>query len=289
MPATVPRRDRLPLPLTSANWLILLFIVAAMLLPMLNVLAVSFSTNVNSEVPGLVLFPRPLSFEGYQLIWSYMNLWRPLLNTVYVSTVGTLIHVLLSCLGGYILIQRDLPFRKLMTSFILLTMTIPSELTLVAIYAVNKQYHLINTYAGLIVNGAASGFSILLMRNYFLNVPSSLAEAARIDATPEYRIFWKIFMRLSRPGVITIATLQLISRWNNISTVVTLISDLKKTTLPVILRWLLFDQATTSGLAYIFANAKMAAVIITAVPLVIVYFAAQRYFVAGAFIGSVKG
>jgi putative aldouronate transport system permease protein len=64
---------------------------------------------------------------------------------------------------------------------------------------------------------------------------------------------------------------------------------LKKTTLPVILRWLLFDQATTSGLVYIFANAKMAAVVITAVPLVIVYFAAQRYFVAGAFVGSVKG
>jgi putative aldouronate transport system permease protein len=168
-------------------------------------------------------------------------------------------------------------------------MTIPSELTLVAIYAVNKQYHLINTYAGLIVNGAASGFSILLMRNYFLNVPQSLAEAARIDAAPEYRIFWKIFMRLSKPGVITVATLQLISRWNNISMVVTLISDLKKTTLPVILRWLLFDQATTSGYAYIFANAKMAAVVITAVPLVIVYFAAQRYFVTGAFVGSVKG
>lgn len=289
MRETTIHRDRLPLPLLWANVALILFVIMLMGLPMINVLAVSFSTKAMSETPGLVLFPAPPTVQGYVFIWDYIDLWRPFMNTVFVSLAGTIAHVILASMAGYVLMQKDMPFRKIMTTFVLLTMTIPGELTLVSIYAVNKEYHLINSYAGLIVNGMVSGFSVLLMRNYFAGVPRSLAEAARIDRCPEFKIFWKIYLRLSKPGIVTIGTLELIRRWNNISTTVTLISDIKKTTLPVMLRWLLFDQTSTSGTEYIFANAKMAAVVISALPLVLLYFFAQRFFVSGALLGSVKG
>ncbi|MEN6363640.1 MAG: carbohydrate ABC transporter permease [Rectinema sp.] len=283
------RRDRLPLPLAAIDALFIICVVLLMGLPMINVLAVSFSTKAASETPGLVLLPIPPTVQGYVFIWDYIDLWRPFFNTVFVSLAGTVAHVILSAMAGYVLMQKDMPFRKVMTSLVLFTMTIPSELTLVSIYAVNKQYHLINSYTGLIVNGMVSGFSVLLMRNYFISVPKSLAEAARIDRCSEFKIFRKIYLRLSKPGIMTIGTLELIRRWNNISTTVTLVSDMKKTTLPVMLRWLLFDQTSTSGTEYIFANAKMAAVVISAVPLVLLYFFAQRFFVTGALLGSVKG
>lgn len=280
--------DRLPLVVRLINIALLVLVVVLMGLPMLNVLAVSLSTQANSETPGLVLFPSPLTFEGYNFIWNKANLPRPFFNTVYVSVVGTVLHVLMASLAAYILCQPNLPFKKAMTTFILLTMTVPYELTMIGIYAVNRDLHLTNTYAGLIINGLVSGFSVFLMRSYFQAIPLSLAESARMDGAGELRIFSSIYLRLSVSGMLTIATLELIRRWNNITMTITLISDMKKWTLPVLLRYLLFDQTSTSGTSYIFANAKMAAVVMTALPLIILYFFTQSFFISGIMIGSVK-
>lgn len=283
------KRDRLPLPLQILNILFILLVVIIMGLPMLNVVSVSLSEAAKSDSPGLILFPTPPTFEGYRFIWTYVDLYRPFFNTVYVSVVGTILHVFMASLAGYILCQRDLPFRKALTSFILLTMTVPNELTIIGIYAVNKDLGLVNTYSGLIINGMISGFSVFLMRNYFEGIPLSLSESARIDGAGEFAIFTRIYMRLSVSSLMTIGTLELIRRWNNIAITVTLISDMKKWTLPVVLRWILFDQTSTSGTSYIFANAKMAAVVLTALPLVVLYFFTQSFFTTGVMIGSVKG
>ncbi len=282
-------QDNLPISLRIFNLLVIVIVVALMGLPMLNVLAVSLSEAAKSDSPGLVLIPSPLTFEGYAFIWNYVDLYLPFFNTVYISVVGTLLHVLMASLAGYILCQQDLPYRKLMTSFILLTMTVPNELTMIGIYAVNKDLGLLNSYTGLIVNGMISGFSVFLMRNYFHSIPLSLSESARMDGAGELTIFARIYMRLSVPGLMTVGTLELIRRWNNITLTVTLISDMKKWTLPVVLRWILFDQTSTSGTSYVFANAKMAAVVLTALPLVVLYFFTQSFFTSGVMVGSVKG
>jgi putative aldouronate transport system permease protein len=283
-----PLADKLPPPCRFFIALCLLLVVISMGLPMLNVLAVSFSTAAASESPGLILVPSPPTFEGYRFIWSYSNLWRPFLVTVYISVAGTLLHVLVSSMAGYVLVRRELPWRNLLTTFVMLTMTVPGELTLVSLYEVNKQFRLVNTLTALIINGAAGGFSILLMQNYFSAVPRSLFEAARIDGAAEFKIFRTIFFPLSVPGLITIGTLQFIGRWNNITTTVSLISDSKKMTLPVVLKWILFDPGSTSGTAYVFSNAKMAAVTLTAVPLVTLYFFTQRFFNTGIMLGANK-
>jgi len=282
------KRDRLPLPVRIINVALLIFVVVLMGLPMLNVLAVSFSTQAKSDTPGLVLWPSPATVQGYTFIWNHVRFAVPFFNTIYVSIVGTVLHVLMASLAGYVLSQPQLPGRKVLTTFILLTMTIPYELTMIGIYAVNRDLHLTNTYTGLIINGMISGFSVLLMRNYFMGIPRSLAESARIDGAGEIRIFRSISLRLSISALMTIGTLELIRRWNNITMTVTLISDMKKWTLPVVLRYILFDQTTTSGTSYIFANAKMAAVVLTAVPLVVLYFFTQSFFSTGIMIGSIK-
>ncbi|HPY12191.1 MAG TPA: carbohydrate ABC transporter permease, partial [Sphaerochaeta sp.] len=236
------KRDRLPLPVRIINTALLIFVVVLMGLPMLNVLAVSFSTQAKSDTPGLVLWPSPATVQGYTFIWNHVRFAVPFFNTIYVSIVGTVLHVLMASLAGYVLSQPQLPGRKTLTTFILLTMTIPYELTMIGIYAVNRDLHLTNTYAGLIINGMISGFSVLLMRNYFMGIPRSLAESARIDGAGEIRIFRSISLRLSISALMTIGTLELIRRWNNITMTVTLISDMKKWTLPVVLRYILFDQ-----------------------------------------------
>lgn len=159
------KRDRLPLPVRIINVALLIFVVVLMGLPMLNVLAVSFSTQAKSDTPGLVLWPSPATVQGYTFIWNHVRFAVPFFNTIYVSIVGTVLHVLMASLAGYVLSQPQLPGRKVLTTFILLTMTIPYELTMIGIYAVNRDLHLTNTYTGLIINGMISGFSVLLMRN----------------------------------------------------------------------------------------------------------------------------
>ncbi len=180
-------------------------------------------------------------------------------------------------------------FRTHLTTFIMLTMAIPTELSMIGLYSVNKQLGLINTYSALIINGMVTGFSVFIMRNYFLSIPASLEESAKLDGASEFRVFMSIYMRLSTSAILTIGTLEFIRRWNNISIVVTLISDMDKWTLPVVLKMLLFDSNSTSGNIFIFANAKMAAVVITALPLILLYFVSQNAFVSGAKTGAIKG
>jgi putative aldouronate transport system permease protein len=283
------KQDILPLWLRIIGIIVLAFIIVVTGIPMLNVLSVSLSSAAKSDSPGLILFPSPLTSEGYSFIWNYTNLKVPFFNTVLVAVVGTLLHVFFSSLAGYVLAQDHLPFKKTMVSFVMLTMMIPSQLSMIGIYVLNKQLHLLNTYQGLIINGMVTGFSVFLMKNYFEGIPRSLAESARLEGASEFTIFNKIYMRLSLSGFMTIGTLEFIRKWNDITMTITLISDMKKWTLPVVLRWLLFDQAETSGTSYVYQNAKMAAVVITSVPLIVLYFFTQNFFKEGALVGSVKG
>jgi len=172
---------------------------------------------------------------------------------------------------------------------ILFTMMIPGDLTLISIYSLNKQLGLLNSYAGLIINGLVSGFSILLMRNYFLSVPESLAESGRIDNASELRILASIYLPLSIPGLAAITFLEFIGKWNALMLPVTIITDAKKYTLPMVLKGLAFANDGTSGIDIIAPNAQMAAIIISIVPLVILYALTQRFLIGGLTLGASKG
>jgi putative aldouronate transport system permease protein len=272
----------------ALNYTMIILIFITMIIPMINVLAVSLSTKLGSMQPGIRLLPDHFTFEGYKDIWSRVQLWRPFLNSLFVTSVGTFIQVVLSSMAGYVLIQQDLPFKKLMTSIIMVTMMIPGDLTLISIYSLNKQLGLINSYSGLIVNGLVSGFSILLMRSYFLSVPPSLAESARIDNASEFTIFWRIYLPLSIPGLATISFLEFVNKWNSLMIPTTLITQQNKYTLPMILRALVFDTSSTSGTEFIAPNSIMAAIVISVIPLILLYVAAQKFLVTGITIGASK-
>ncbi len=275
--------------LKTVNGLLLFLVFFTMIIPMANVLAVSFSTRLGSMEPGIILWPKELSVEGYVTIWQRANLSRAFSNSSFVSVAATFIQVVLSALAGYVLVQKDLPFRRAISSVILFTMMIPGDLTLISVYALNKQLGLLNSYTGLIVNGLVSGFSILLMRNYFLNVPESLAESGRIDNASEIRILASIYLPLSIPGLAAITFLEFIGKWNALMLPVTIITDAKKYTLPMVLKSLAFATDGTSGIDIIAPNAQMAAIIISIVPLVILYAFTQRFLIGGLTLGASKG
>ncbi len=270
---------------------VILFLLGAMslmIIPFWNVMAVAFSSGLGSMTSGIILWPVDFSVDGFRVIWNNLGLERAFMNSVIVTVLGTVAHVALACLAGYVLIQKELPGRRLIVMFILATMAIPGELIMIPLYVVFRNLGLYNSLAALVISGMVSGFSILLMRNFFAGVPFDLAESARIDGASDFHIFRTIYMPLAKAGIATIALFEMVGRWNMFLPVILYISDSQKYTLQVVLRSLVTENQGNSGTSMITPNVQMAGILIAILPLVAMYPFMQRYFVKGISLGAVK-
>lgn len=270
------------------NVLFLLLLVSTMVIPLLNTAALSFSTGLDSMEPRIILWPKEFSVEGYETVWNKIKLWQPFWNNTIVTVLGTAGHVLLCSMAGYVLIQRGLPGRKWMVAFILLTMMVPFETIMVPVYIVNKELGLLNSLSALVINGIVSGFSILLMRNFFQSVPWEMAESARLDGAGELRIFLTQYVPLASAGLATVTLFEFVGKWNHFTSAVLFISDSSKYTLQVALKSLIIDTSSTSSNYLITKNVRMAGIMIALLPLIVIYPFVQRFFVKGIMVGSTK-
>lgn len=270
------------------NGLFLGLLVATMVVPFVNVLAVAFSSDLSSMTPGIKLFPADWSVQGFQTVWINVGLQRAFMNSLVVTSIGTVAHLVLTAFAGYVLIQRNVPGRNLMLIFIIATMAIPGELLMIPLVQVNRDLHLYDSLGALIVSGLVSGFSVLLLRNYFASVPYDLWESATIDGGGHFHIFRSIYLPLSKAGLATVALFELVSRWNQFLPVILFISDSRKYTLQVTLQSLVTETMGTSGTSMVTPNVRMAGIIIAILPLVALYPVMQKYFVKGITLGSVK-
>ncbi|OIB04216.1 ABC transporter permease [Paenibacillus sp. LC231] len=272
----------------AVNILFLLLLVSTMVIPFLNTLALAFSSNFASMQPGIVLWPKEFSLEGFSTVWNRMKLYLPFTNNVIVTVVGTVGHVFLSSMAGYVLIQKGLPGKKWMLSAILLTMMIPSEAIMIPLYIVNQDLGLLNTLSSLILSGFVSGFSVMLMRNFFLSVPYEMSESARIDGAGDLWIFFRMYLPLARAGLATVTLFEFVSRWNQFTPALLYINDSSKYTLQIALKSLIVDTDSTSSNFLITTNVRMAGIVIALLPLIIIYPYVQKYFVKGMFVGANK-
>lgn len=270
------------------NVILMALLVVVMIVPFINVLAVAFSEPLASMEPGVKLWPDGWSVESFRTVWVNVGLQRAFLNSVIVTSIGTFLHVLLAAFAGYVLIQRNLPGKRLMIIFVLATMAIPGELIMIPLFIVNRNLGLLNTLAALVFSGLVSGFSILLLRNYFQSVPYELWESAKIDGAGDFHIFRTIYLPLSQAGLATVALFELVARWNQFLPVVLYISDSSKYTLQVALQALVTEEQGTSGMSMVTPSVRMAGIVIAILPLVALYPLMQRYFVQGITLGSVK-
>jgi putative aldouronate transport system permease protein len=271
-----------------ANYFFLLILILTMAVPIWNTFVVSVSSNISSMQPGIQLWPGDFSLEGYGTVWSQMDLWRPFMNNVIVTVIGTLAHVLFASMAGYVLLQRQLPGKKLIVTLIVITMIVPEEAIMIPLYVVNKELGLINTLLSLIISGIVSGFSILLMRNFFLSVPYDIAESARIDGAGDFRIFTRLYLPLAKPGLATVCLFEFVSRWNHFTSALLYIRDSEKYTLQLALQSMVISSDATSSSTFFTPNVQMAGIMIALIPLLFIYPFVQKYFVKGITMGSTK-
>lgn len=270
------------------NAVFLIAICLTMIVPLWNALAVSFMTDLGSMQWGIHLWPKVFSLSGYITVWNELEIWRPFVNSVYVTLVGTLLHVLFSSLAGYVLIHKNLPGNRLITTFIIATMVIPFEAIMIPVYITMRQLGLIDTFTALILSGMVSGFSILIMRNFFLRVPSDIVEQAVLDGAGSLTVFTRVFLPLSKAGLATIALFEFVGRWNNLTSTILFINNPNKYTLQVALNTLVTQSPGMSSNNLVTQNVRMAGIILAIIPLLLAYPFVQKYFVKGIFLGSTK-
>lgn len=266
------------------NYIVFILIALIIMLPLWKVLVDSFNAV---GVYQFKLWPTQPTLDGYKTILSTSKLYRPFLNSVITTVIGTLIGLVMSTLGGYVLCQTELPGREIIVYFLLFTMIFSGGM--IPEYLVMRQLHLTNNMWILVVKHGMNVYNLVLMRNFFEGIPGSLFEAAKIDGCSPMGIFFRIVLPLSKAALASIGLMFAVTVWNDYSTVQIYISNRDQVNFQYILRVMVMDGDTPTT-AYNVSQSTLyyAAIVMAILPFMILYPFLQDYFVQGVNIGAVK-
>ncbi|MCD8038509.1 MAG: carbohydrate ABC transporter permease [Lachnospiraceae bacterium] len=275
--------DRLQL-FDIVNYIVFIIIGLIILIPIWKVLVDSLN---RVGVYQFQLWPSKFTIEGYKTIIETQALYRPFINSIITTVLGTLLGLLLSTLGGYVLIQFDMPGRNFFAYFLLFTMIFSGGM--IPEYLVMKKLGLVNSMWILVVKHGINVYNLVLMRNFFEGIPESLYEAARIDGCSPMRIFFTIVLPLSKAALASIGLMFAVTVWNDYSTVKIYITDPNQVNFQYKLRNMIMDGDTPTTSYNVSQNTLFNAGIIAAIlPFMLLYPFLQKYFVTGVNIGAVK-
>ncbi|MBO5033092.1 MAG: carbohydrate ABC transporter permease [Lachnospiraceae bacterium] len=268
------------------NYIVFILLGLLILVPIWKVVVDSF-TKVGIYQFRLWPASGMFTLDGYKTIIETQALYRPFVNSVITTLLGTLLGLVLSTLGGYVLVQFEMPGRNIFGYFLLFTMIFSGGM--IPEYLVMKQLHLVNSMWILVVKHGMNVYNLVLMRNFFEGIPSSLYEAARIDGCSPMGIFFKIVLPLSKAALASIGLMFAVTVWNDYSTVKIYITDPNQTNFQYKLRNMIMDGDTPTTAYEVSQNTLFNAGIISAIlPFMILYPFLQKYFVKGVNIGAVK-
>ncbi|WP_214628247.1 carbohydrate ABC transporter permease [Paenibacillus agaridevorans] len=272
-------------------WFVLVLFSISTLFPFVNVLFVSFANMKDIvESGGVLLFPKSIHLDSYRYVLQYSGLLNAYGVTIFITVVGTIINLIMTALGAYVLSNRDLPGRNAMMTMVLIAMLFSGGL--IPTYLVVRSLQLVDTVWALMLPSAISAWLLILMRNFFQGIPAELRESARIDGCSELGILVRIILPLSMPIFATLALFYGVGHWNEYINVVIYINDPDLSTLQLILRKMYtfaIDQLDGDSLPPPVETVRAATIMMSTLPIVMVYPFLQRYFVQGVMVGSVKG
>lgn len=266
------------------NYLIFIIIALIVLIPIWKVVVDSLNKY---GVYQFRIYPHNFTLDGFKTIIRTSKLYTPFLISVVTTVLGTLLGLTLSTLGGYVLTQEEMPGRNIMAYFLLFTMIFSGGM--IPEYLVMKQLGLLNNWWILVVKHGVNVYNLVLMRNFFEGVPSSLFEAAKIDGCSPMGIFFKIVLPLSKAALASIGLMFAVTVWNDYSTVQIYITDTKQVNFQYKLKTMIMDGDTPTTSYDVSQTTLYNAGIIAAIlPFMLLYPFLQKYFVKGVNIGAVK-
>lgn len=269
------------------NILLMIVIMVIMLVPIFKVVSDSLDAKGSTE---LRLFPQEMTLGAYQIICQTVSLYRPFLISIFVTVTGTLIALTLTSLGAYVLSIGKLPGRTLLTYLILFTMIFHGGM--IPTYLVIKSLHLVDTLWAVILPLSCNTFFLILLKNFFSSIPVSIIESAEIDGCSPLGVLTKIILPLSKPGLAAIGLFYAVHYWNSFFQFIIYINNSDLYNFQVKLREMVLSDAQVDNgnldTVYI-RTLQNAAIVVSIIPVAMLYPFLQKHFVKGINLGAIKG
>lgn len=282
--------------LLFSNKIILILLVLIVLLPLLYILLASFLDPNVLLSKGFSLNPSNWSLEGYKRILQDELMIKGFINSVIYSLGFTIVTIVITIFAAYPLSLDGFKGKNIIMVFFLITMFFNGGL--IPTYLIVKDLGMLNTIWSIILPGAISVWNIILARTFFKGLPKELFEAAKIDGASELKIFLKIVLPLSKPIIFVIALYTFVGQWNSYFDAMIYLEDQELHPLQLVLRSILIqnqvqpgminDQLAMAELSKLAEKIKYASIVISSLPLLIMYPFFQKYFEKGVMVGSLK-
>ena len=283
-----------------ANNIVMFILLCIMLYPILNQLSVSLSSNTAVISGQVTLFPKGFNINAYKEIIADINFVTSMKNTIFFTIINTLASMFFTAIFAYPLSKRHLKGKNVIMSLIIFSMLFGTG-GLIPNYLLIRSLKLTNTYLALILPGAINIWNVVILKNFYQQIPASIEESAYIDGSSPINTFVKIVLPLSVPSLAALTMFVAIASWNTFFQALIYISDPAKKLLQVYLNDIIQANIGVSPDAAMLKamgqqqenvnaeNLKAAVLICTIVPIIIIYPFVQKYFMSGLMVGSVKG
>lgn len=267
----------------TLSYVALALVTFLMIFPLIIVVIVSFTPNAVTQTWPPKIIPSAWTLDNYTSLFQRLPIGRELLNTIVFAGAVTIISVFFDSLAAYGLSRVDFKGRGILLAVLIATMMIPAMALLIPVYKLLGSMGLVNSYLGIIIPRMADVGGIFLLRQFFISIPKDLDNAARIDGAGEFRIFAQIILPNAVPAILTVGMFTFMGNWND------LLWPLIMTSKPE-------TRTITAGLAMLTGHGSsvtpygvvMAGALISALPLLIVFFFVQKRFVEGIAMTGMK-
>jgi putative aldouronate transport system permease protein len=284
------------------NAVFLVLVALVMLVPMLAILKDSVDLGGQADV-RISLIPKEFTTMYYAMVFRDPTVYRPFLNSVGVTVVGTVLGVFINSMAAYAMSRRELRGTKFFVYFLVVVPMVVGGGGIIAEYIYYRIIGIANTYFVLILPGLAAGFYMILIRQHYWSIPFSLTESAQLDGAGEFTIFRRVIAPLSNAIYAAIALYTGVGFWNSWYNALIFIHDPAKYTFPVKLRMMLFYPQDAERWMYeyaqqlgidiqqvlvVFEGLSSAIIIVAVVPVILIYPYLQKHFAAGVRVGAIK-
>lgn len=280
----------------AANYIVLSLFGLAAVLPFVYVIAGSFASDAELTSRAVFFIPKTFTLNAYKFIFSTDTIMRSIGVSVYITVIGTLVNLFFTVTMAYSLAKRGLYGRNLVLNLVIFSMLFGGGM--IPTYLVVKELNLLDSLWALMLPGAISAFNLIIVKNFFQEIPKEIEEAGRIDGCSELGLLGRIVLPLSMPVLATFTLFYAVGHWNDFFAALLYINDPEKWPLQVMLRQIvLLSQAAAGDLNSMDPNfvqppdqsIKMAVIVVGTVPILCVYPFLQKHFAKGVLLGSVKG
>ena len=283
------------------NGFLLVLIAAVMLFPYLNVMATAFNDGADAALGGITIYPRVFTLENFKVILKDSKVIRATMISGCSVVVGTLFGLFVQFTAAYAFSKKSFPGKKLITVYLMIPMYISGGL--IPSFILYSTLKMLNTFWMYVLPGMFNFYNMIMMRTYIKTIPDSLQEAAKIDGASEFTILWRIILPLSAPILATVSLWLAVGYWNDWTTPLYYIRSTRLQNLQYLLMRVLKESEMMTRMladAIVSGNlnnlkvtvtpeaVKAAQVVITTIPIILIYPFLQKYFIKGVMIGAIK-